>query len=312
MDVVTIGESMILFTPDSVGPLRFVNKFSKTIGGAESNVAIALSRLGHSTGWISRLGDDEFGLYLRNYIRGEGVDTSQVIFDKQHFTSIYFKERKISGDPKVYYYRKGSATSFMSPIDLDKQYIMNADYLYVTGITPALSQSCNEVINRAINIAVENEKTVIFDPNIRLKLWSQEEASRTLKQIATRCDIILTSLDEGTMITGEENPEKVSESFLNMGARIVVVKMGEKGAYFQDDQGQRDYVQANHMKHVVDTVGAGDGFNAGFISGLIRGFKTREAVELGNRVGAFALTVTGDVEGYPLWSQIENRAEILR
>src|SRR5699024_6951177 len=120
MDVITIGESMVLFTPQTPGPLRYTNSFQKTIGGAESNVAIALSRLGHQTGWISHLGNDEFGLFIRNFIRGEGVDTSAVRFKTDFPTAVFFKEPNLGQDPMVYYYRKGSAASKMTPKDLDE------------------------------------------------------------------------------------------------------------------------------------------------------------------------------------------------
>ncbi len=120
MDVVTIGESMVLLVPDSPGRLRYIESFRKRLGGAESNVAIALARLGHRVGWISKLGNDEFGLYIRNIIRGEGVDTSQVLFDDHHQTGVFFKERAIDRDPNIYYYRHQSAASTLSPDDWSK------------------------------------------------------------------------------------------------------------------------------------------------------------------------------------------------
>jgi len=111
MDVVTFGESMVLFGPDSTGPLRYVQNFNKSISGAESNVAIALSKLGHQVGWFSKIGDDEFGKYIRATIRGEGVDVSRVIVERDKNTGILFKERFMHTNPSVYYYRKNSAAS---------------------------------------------------------------------------------------------------------------------------------------------------------------------------------------------------------
>lgn len=314
MDVITLGESMVLFTPASVGPLRYVGKFNKTIGGAESNVAIALSRLGHQVGWISRLGNDEFGLYIRNFIRGEGVDTSRVLFDKQYPTAVFFKERQIEQEAKIYYYRKGSAASHLTPEDLDKEYIAQAKFLHITGITPALSSSCKETIYHAIQLAKYNNLKVVFDPNIRLKLWSREEARETLLDIASQCDIVLPGVEEGEIMTGESSPEKISSYLLRKGVQVVVLKLAEQGAYYATLE-KDEYVSGFPVKHIVDTVGAGDGFAAGFLSGLIRGWSYREAVKLGNRIGAYALSVVGDVEGYPYWSQIASdqlNKEILR
>ncbi|HJV44886.1 MAG TPA: sugar kinase [Bacillota bacterium] len=304
MEVVTLGETMVLFVPSSIGPLRYASSFDKTIGGAESNVAIALARLGHQVGWISRLGDDEFGLFVRQFIRGEGVDTSRVLFDKQYPTAVFFKERQVQQDPKIYYYRKGSAASQLTPEDLDEGYIAQAKYLHVTGITPALSDSCRRTVEKAINIAKQNGLTVVFDPNIRLKLWNREEAGRVLLEIAAKCDIVLPGIEEGEILTGEVEPEAIAQRLIANGAKAVVVKLGERGAYYATKNNE-EYIAGYPVKQIVDTVGAGDGFAAGFLSGLLRGWSYSEAIRLANRVGAFALTVPGDVEGYPFWDQVD-------
>ena len=304
MDVVTIGETMVLFIPTSIGPLRYAGQFEKSIGGAESNVAIGLSRLGHQCGWISRLGQDEFGLYIRNFIRGEGVDTSQVSFDELHSTAVFFKERQMMQEPKISYYRKNSAASEMTPDDLSEEYIASAKFLHVTGITPALSPSCQETIYQAIRLAKKHGVTVVFDPNIRLKLWSPEEARVTLMDIAGKSDIVLPGLAEGFILTGKNKPETIASQLLNHGAKIVVVKLGAGGAYY-DNQTETGLVPGFPVEQIVDPIGAGDAFAAGLLSGLLRGFPLPEAVKLANQVGSYALTVVGDVEGLPFWSQVD-------
>lgn len=313
MDVVTIGESMVLFTPDSAGSFCYAGKFDKTIGGAESNVAIALSRLGHEAGWMSRLGDDDFGLYVRNFIRGEGVDTANVVFDNNYQTAVFFKERKSGEEPRVYYYRRNSAASYMKAEDLNEKYIAKAKFLHITGITPALSESCKEMIYHAIELARKNNVKVVFDPNIRLKLWTKEEASRALCDIACLCDVVLPGIEEGAILTGEESPEKIANTLLHGKTSTVVVKLGEKGAYFATKT-EEGYVNGQVVKNIIDPIGAGDGFAAGFLSGMLREFSVKESVELANRVAAYALTVAGDAEGYPYWAQIESKEkdEILR
>jgi 2-dehydro-3-deoxygluconokinase len=303
MDVVTFGETMVLFTPVTVGPLRYASQFEKTIGGAESNVAIGLARLGHQVSWVSRLGDDEFGLYIRNFIRGEGVDTSHVVFDAKHPTAVFFKERQTAREPTVYYYRRGSAASCLQPEDVSEELIARAKFLHVTGITPALSPSCRDTVYQAIEKAKRHRVTVVFDPNIRLKLWTADEARDVLMDIAGQCDIVLPGWEEGRILTGEDAPEQIAERLLQNGAGAVVVKLGERGAYYAAVN-DRAYVDGFPVRQIVDPIGAGDGFAAGFLSGLIRGWSYRDAVRLGNRVGAYALTVVGDVEGYPFWSQI--------
>ena len=304
MDVITIGETMVLFTPESSGPLRYVNSFQKTIGGAESNVCIALARLGHQTGWISRLGDDEFGLYIRNYIRGEGVDTSAVNFDKNYPTAVFFKETNIGKDPAIYYYRGNSAASRMTNQDLNEAYISQARFIHLTGITPALSLSCREMIYKTIELAHKNKQTITFDPNIRLKLWKREEAKEVLLDIAHKCHIVMPGIEEGELLTGESSPEKIAMSLLKGETKVVVVKLGDQGAYYATKE-ESAYVSGENVSQVIDTVGAGDGFAAGFLSGLIRGWDYQKSVQLGNRIGAHAITVTGDIEGYPYWSEID-------
>lgn len=228
MDVVTLGESMVLFTPDSVGSLSYATKFDKTIGGAESNVAIALSRLGHRVGWMSRVGNDSFGLSVRNFIRGEGVDTQNVVFDEKNQTAVFFKERKNGNEPKVYYYRRNSAASYMDATDLNEGYISKATFLHITGITPALSLTCKETIFKAIEIARRNNVNVVLDPNIRLKQWSKIEAREVLTEIARSCDIVLPGIEEGIILTGEETPEKISKSLLQGKTQTVIVNKAKK------------------------------------------------------------------------------------
>ncbi|WP_407267803.1 sugar kinase [Radiobacillus sp. PE A8.2] len=307
MDVITIGESMVLFKPNSVGPLRYANSFTKTVGGAESNVAIALARLGHKVGWISTLGDDEFGIYVRNFIRGEGVDTRHVAFENSAPTAVFFKEMIANQDPNIYYYRKNAAASLLHPSDLDESYIKQAKYLHVTGITPALSESCRETIFYAMERARKNNQKVVFDPNVRRKLWSEQEAKKVLGEMAQKSDIILPGLDEGELMTGESKPENIAVKLLEMGNQVVIVKLGEKGAYYAT-RDKCEYVAGESVDQVVDTAGAGDGFAAGVLSGLIRGSDIKSAVQLGNAVGAFALSVAGDVEGYPFWYQVNPEA----
>jgi len=303
MDVVTFGESMVLFSPDSTGPLRYVQNFNKSIAGAESNVAIALARLGHKVGWFSKLGNDEFGRYIQSIIRGEGVDVSNVILDAEKSTGILFKERFMHSNPNVYYYRRDSAASTLKPEEIDGAYIKSAKILHITGITPALSKSCRETVFKAIEIAKQNNVLVSFDPNIRLKLWSAKEAVPVLLEIAKKADIIFPGIEEGEMLLGLNTPEDISRKFMDMGCSLVAVKLGEKGCYICNKE-EAHYVNGYTIENPQDTVGAGDGFAAGFLSGLIGKLSLKECGEYANGVGAMAILVKGDMEGYPDFEQL--------
>ncbi|MBL3644434.1 sugar kinase [Bacillus sp. RHFB] len=187
MDVVTIGETMTVFTPNEEGTLRHARSFSMKFAGAESNVAIGLSRLGHSSRWISRLGEDEFGDAMQSFIRGEGVDVSYVTRDPDAPTGVFFKEFRRLNDTRVCYYRKDSAASKMTAELLTDFAIQDAAYLHITGITPALGNSCQSLLYKAIRIAIENGTKIVFDPNIRLKIWGDEtEARHFLRQGPSR------------------------------------------------------------------------------------------------------------------------------
>ncbi|OIJ08200.1 2-dehydro-3-deoxygluconokinase [Anaerobacillus arseniciselenatis] len=304
MDVVTFGETMVLFTPESTGLMRYANNYTRKFGGAESNYAIGLTRLGHKAGWISRVGDDELGKAMLSFIRGEAVDVSRVKIDNTAPTGLYFKELRSSTEIRVEYYRKGSAASQMNKADLDEDYISKAMYLHISGITPALSESCYEMVTKAIKIAKQHAVKVIFDPNLRKKLWSEEKARKVLLEIASYADIILPGYDEGVFMYGEKDPNKLGELFLQQGPSIVVLKVGAKGAYYFTKE-ESKLVPGFTVNNVVDPVGAGDGFAAGFTSGLLKGFSIEKAVQRGNAVGALVTMVSGDVEGLPEEHEVE-------
>ncbi|WP_205665668.1 sugar kinase [Anoxybacter fermentans] len=304
LDVVTLGETMVMMNPQESGSLKYVNQFTKQLGGAESNFAIGLARLGIKVGWISRLGNDSFGDYIEAFIRGEGVDVSRVKRDDKHPTGLMIKERRGLGESKVYYYRHNSAASHMEPDDLDEEYISQAKYLHLTGITPALSDSCREVVYKAIEIAHKYGLKVTFDPNLRLKLWSKEEMRRVILDICSKVDIVLPGLSEGKILLEMEKPEEIIDGFLKLGPKIVVLKVGEKGAIVATKE-DKHYVPGYTLKRVIDPIGAGDGFAAGFVAGQIKGYDLIESVKLANAVGAFAVTVKGDVEGLPTWDELQ-------
>lgn len=298
MDVVSMGETMVLFTPDTQGQMRYARNFSSKMAGAETNTLIGLAKLGHKTGWISRVGKDEFGSFVLSAVRAEGVDTSQVTTDKNAPTGIFFKEMLNEKNVRIYYHRKYSAASFLDPSYIKEEYIANTKYLYITGITPALSQSCRDSIFYAIEIAKKHGKKVVFDPNIRRKLWSDEEARKTLLAIAEMADIVLPGINEGEFLFGTEDCEEIAELFHNHGVATVIIKRGEKGAYYSTSS-EKGYVQGFKVEKVVDPVGAGDGFAAGVLSGLLDGLTLEKCVQRGCAIGALVTTVSGDIEGLP-------------
>jgi 2-dehydro-3-deoxygluconokinase len=306
IDLVTLGESMLLLVAEQVGPLREATTFRRHVAGAESNVAIGLRRLGHSAGWISRVGDDDFGRAVLLRIRGEDVDTSRVVVDPTAPTGVFFRERYATLDRpiEVVYYRRGSAASRLSPGDLDAEYLTRAHWLHLTGITPALSASCREAAFAAAEIARAGGVRVVLDPNYRSKLWSSaDEARRVLCDLARRCDVVIAGADEAELLTGEADAEVAARRLAEQGPSIVVVKLGAEGAAALTDE-QVVRMPARRLERVVDPVGAGDAFAAGLLAAWLRGLPMPDALALANRCGAYAMTAPGDMEALPLWEDV--------
>ena len=303
-DLIALGETMVLLTPALPGPLEEAPQFLRSMGGAESNVAIGAARLGTSVGWISRLGKDPFGSYIVKRIRGEGVDTSRVRFDASYPTAVMFKEIKGTGNPQVFFYRKGSAFSRIKPEDLDESYISQARILHITGIAPALSPSSRETIYAAVKIAKKHGVKISLDPNIRLKLWAIEEARQVLLDLASYSDYFLPGEDELKLLFDTEDRSVWIRRMQQMGLPCTVAKLGAEGCMVIDEQGCRP-IAGFPVDRVVDTVGAGDGFAAGFLHSVIQGLSVDESARIGNAVGARCVTIMGDMEGLPTGEELE-------
>jgi 2-dehydro-3-deoxygluconokinase len=306
LDVVTYGEALALFVADEVGDFADVEKYTRRLAGAETNVAIGLARLGLKVGWVSRVGNDSFGRFICKRVAQEGVDVSHVATDKEFRTAIQLKAKAVDGaDPAIEYYRKGSAASHLSQVDFDEAYFGGARHLHATGIAAALSPSTMDFAHHALDFMRARGKTISFDPNLRPMLWpSQEVMAQKLNELAFKADWVLPGLSEGKILTGHSEPRDIAAFYLERGVKQVIIKLGADGAYFRnaDDEG---IVAGVAVREVVDTVGAGDGFAVGVISGLLEGLSMTEAVMRGNRIGAFAIQVVGDMEGLPSRAQLD-------
>jgi 2-dehydro-3-deoxygluconokinase len=302
-EVITFGETMAAFVPAGTGPLRYVTDYHMRIAGAESNTAIGLAKLGHEVSWISRLGRDEFGQYICNSIRSEGVDCSHVIYDEAHRTGIMFKQIS-TGETSVTYYRQDSAASHMRPEDLDASMFAGAKYLHISGITPVLSEDCYETILRAMELAKEYQVKISFDPNIRRKLWKDQDYTGRIRDIAVRSQILLMGLDEAEVLFGSREPQKLQKQiFSGSEVEMAAMKNGAAGAWVAD-RASCSPIEPYPCK-CIDPVGAGDGFNAGFLAGLLEQKTLVECGQLGAIIGALATENLGDTEGYPDRWQLE-------
>jgi 2-dehydro-3-deoxygluconokinase len=301
LDVLTLGEAMVLFAAEEAGPLAQAGRFRRYSAGAELNVAIGLARLGLRVGYLSRVGADSFGQFLLDTMTAEGVATSLVLSCAGQRTGFMLKGRAVDGsDPEIEYHRRGSAASGMGPADLVRLGPVKARHLHLTGISPALSGGCRELVFEAVHWARSNSVRVSLDPNLRPRLWpSEAEMVDTVNELAALCDLVLPGLEEGRRLTGLQDAEAIAEHYLAHGASQVLVKLGARGAWFASLDGTRDLVPGVRVARVVDTVGAGDGFAAGVISGLLEGLPLRDAAMRGNRIGARIVQFPGDCDGLP-------------
>ncbi|WP_270181129.1 sugar kinase [Alkalihalobacillus sp. CinArs1] len=316
LDVITLGETMVLFDAGSNGPLRYVNQFNKRIGGAESNVAIGLSKLGHSVGWVSKIGDEELGHYMINTIRGEGVDISRVVLDPTERTGLYIKE-KLTDRNQVYYYRQGSAASKMASSDIDWEYLSNTKIIHLTGITPLLSESCFNLVDELFHFAKKHAIPVSFDPNLRHKLLEKvPNGKERLMDFAKRADILLPGLEEAEYLLGTRDYDEIADFFLASGVKKIAIKNGAIGTYYATSDNERGFVKSYPVSKAIDPIGAGDGFATGVLSGLLNGSTFEEAIDRGSLIGSMVVSVSGDIEGLPTSREIEafrtNKQDVLR
>lgn len=304
-EVILFGEPMALFMADTYGPLEEVEHFTRSLAGAEVNVCIGLTRLGHKATYITRLGDEPLGHYIENFLKKESIDTEFITYDSIYKTGFQLKSKVKSGDPYVPYYRKGSAASHMGIKEIDAIDFNGIKLVHITGIPPALSDTCREATYRLIERAKENHIFITFDPNLRPALWeSQEVMTQTINDIASKCHMILPGTSEGLILMGSEDPEKIADFYQGLGIKKVLVKLGPDGAYVRDEDTSYT-VPGFKVEKVVDTVGAGDGFAAGVISGLLENLSIKESVLRGNAIGSIQVTHISDNEGLPTRQELD-------
>jgi 2-dehydro-3-deoxygluconokinase len=296
LDLLTFGETMALFAPSERGTLESAPAYHASIGGAESNCAIGLARLGYSVAWVSRLGCDPFGARVLKTIRGEGVDVSRVQTCDSAPTGLMFKEPGPGNTTRVFYYRRQSAAAALRSEQFDS---LSAKYLFVTGITPALSDSNRKLTFELVERFRTAGTKVAFDPNMRFRLWSASAARIVFLELARKCDILIPSLAEAEIMTGlkEVEGESMLDALVSLGPPQVVLKAGDKGAWYADGA-ERGFCPC-HPVPEIDPVGAGDAFCAGLLSGLLDGQPFRDAVARGAALGAFCVSTFGDYQGLP-------------
>ncbi|WP_293256575.1 sugar kinase [Palaeococcus sp. (in: euryarchaeotes)] len=292
---VSFGETMIRFSTKNFERIEQAKELAIGIGGTESNFAIAFARLGGKAAWISKLTNNPLGRFIVNKIREHGVDVSHIIWTDKYRVGLYFIEFGKKPRPtQVIYDRKNSAIANIEPNEVNWEVLKDYDAFHTTGITVALSENCKKAVEIGISKAKEFGTKVSFDVNYRSKLWSPEEALKALDPILRNVDILLVTKDDVKNVlkvqgTYEEMITKLDEKY---NPEVVVLTLGSEGAMALKDG--KIYRAEPYELEVVDRIGAGDAFDAGFVYEYLRTGNVERALNLGVAMAAFAHTIPGD------------------
>lgn len=286
--LVTIGETMVLLAPPPHSSLVDADSLTVHIGGAESNVAMYLAELGHRVEWVGAVGHDPFGEIVLTTLGDAGVGLSAVQTSSLR-TGVYFKDSK-HGRTTVHYYRDGSAATNLDASVYAHPAIRGARVLHLTGITAALSASCRDLVEGGTLRRALPGAMVSFDVNYRPALWRDGSAQRVLTPIANASDVVFVGLDEARALWGCESPQDVRE--LLPAPRVVIVKNDEIGAH--SFVGSEHFFAPSPRVEVVEPVGAGDAFAAGYLAGTLDGLSEVARLRMGHLLASRTLMVTSD------------------
>jgi 2-dehydro-3-deoxygluconokinase len=309
--VVTLGEAMLRLSPPDFHRLEQASSFDVKVGGGELNVAVGVARLGIDSAWVSKLPENALGRMVRNKAREQGVDTSHIVWSKSGRVGIYFLE--FGANPRassVVYDRAGSAASTLAPGEVDwGKALAGCRLFHVSGITPALSRSCAEATLEAVKAAKSAGAKVSFDVNYRKKLWTAEEANACLVPMMEYVDILITTEEDTGIVFGIREPSyqqvavRLNERF---GFEVVAITLREDLSVLRNNwsafaySGGKFYESAKYSCELVDRVGAGDSFTAGFVYGYLTG-DVQKGVDYGTAYSALKHSIPGDLN----WATLE-------
>ncbi|MBG0790041.1 MAG: sugar kinase [Desulfovibrionaceae bacterium] len=286
--IISLGEPLIELSATEEGRLDTVSSFITGFGGDASNFAIAARRAGGNVAMLTQVGNDPFGDAFLNMWKAEGVDVRLVKRSGEGPTGIYFISRS-RGSHQFTYYRAGSAAARMTPALLPEKAIQDARLLHVTGVTQGISESACDTAFAAMDMARRGQTLISYDPNYRPALWPMQRATDVIRESVSRADIVFPSMEETEMLFGPADPEDAARKYLELGAGIVILKLGIHGALLatRDDMTHIPPLRVN----AVDCSGAGDTFAGAFAAAYMEG--RTAAWSAGFAVVAAGLSTTG-------------------
>jgi len=303
-DLLSVGEPMVEFSAIEEGELSPGQLFQLGFGGDTSNVVVAASRLGLRSGYLTRVGDDLLEEALLRMWRKENVDTDPIIIEQGSFTGIYIIVRD-NGRHKFIYLRKDSAASHLSPQDVDAFLFRDLKVFQTSSITQAISSSSCDAVFRGIEMAKENKVLVTYDLNVRTTLWSIERARSIVRHTIPLVDVVMLSMEDAVSVFGKMSKEEYVKKILNMGPKIVALKIGSDGCLIGDSGKLIHIPSYKPSEPIVDTSGAGDTFDAAFIYGLLSKWDLSTIGIYANIAGALTSTRVGCTLASPYKEEIE-------
>ncbi len=315
-DILCLGEMLVDFvSSEQDSDIGKSEKFRKAAGGAPANVAVGLARLGLKSGFVGKVGDDEFGRFLKSELERNGVDTKGMILDPRHLTTLAFAANRSDGSKDLLFYRSPGADRMLESRELDEELISGAKILHFGSVS--LTENPARVATlTALEVARKSKTFVSFDPNIRTSLWhSQSEARQWMREALSFAHLVKVSDEEWEFLTGEVEIERGCRSLLKPPVSLVVVTLGGRGCYY--DNGRHRGTVEGFDVEPKDTLGAGDAFMAALLAGIYKGGHTERLAELdetalrqilryANAAGALAVTKSGAIPSLPTHSRVES------
>ncbi len=313
--IISLGEALIDFVSLQTGvEVKDARGFLRAAGGAPANLAAALGKLGVDVGFIGKVGDDPFGHFLRETLVSNGVDTSQLLFEKSARTALAFVSLRSDGERSFSFYRHPSADMLLNPKEIDENYLGSARIFHFGSIS-LISEPSRSATLKAIEYATRHDLVVSYDPNLRLNLWENpEQARREIEKTLPLAHIVKVNEEELAFLTDTEDLLEGSNRLRQAGPLMVVVTLGKEGCFFSDKKAQ---LKVDGVKvEAIDTTGAGDAFAAALLWKLLdclpegEGLeqvpleKMRGILELANKAGAITTTRKGAIPALPTLAQL--------
>ncbi len=307
-EVVSIGEVLVDFIPNEIANLKGLTSFQKCPGGAPANYIVGMSRLGVKTAFVGKVGDDPFGDYLRDVLQSEGVNVANLVkATNGERTTLAFVYYDNDMDRDFFFYRNNSADVNLTAEEIDSKLFQKTKYLHF-GSLSLTEEPVKSATYRAIDICKENNGQICFDPNIRVDLWKNDEMLRAaIEQALEKVDIFLPSLTELQFLYNKKNfdeQDAIDYFFTKFPLKMIILKKGKEGCIIKERNGYFLTIPSFEVE-IVDTTGAGDGFNVGFIFGLLNELSIEEAGIVGNAIGALVVQKKGAMTSLPFRNELE-------